>query len=148
MTQHYINKHCITRIAFHSIPFQTYLDVVTHSVAGVEVGPSIFSTLQAHRVSTADDITLWDTASHDLDWLAVTFHRQSDDFTAATVWDALRSFSTSAWRRGAELKSSRASSLVCHFCYTFYSSYGRFTPYSADLSEIYYTGLLHLTLHV
>ena len=39
-------------------------------------------------------------------------------------------------------------SLMLHF----YSNYGRFawfmTPYSADLPEIYYTGLLHLTLHV
>ena len=45
-----------------------------------------------------------------------------------------------------------ASSLVCHFCCTFYSNCGRFawfmTPCSADLPEIYYTGLLHLKLHV
>ena len=50
----------------------------------------------------------------------------------------------------AELVMYSASSLVCHFCYTFYSNYGRFvwfmTPYSADFPEIYYT--VHLTLHV
>ena len=53
---------------------------------------------------------------------------------------------------GPDQKKYSASSLVCHLCYTFYSNYGRsawfMTPYSADLPEIYYTGLLHLTLYV
>ena len=40
-----------------------------------------------------------------------------------------------------EAEEYSASSLVCHFSYTFYSNCGRFAwfmpPYSADLSEIY-----------
>ena len=45
-----------------------------------------------------------------------------------------------------QFQSKKVRKIYQHFCYTFYSNYLglRLIPYSADLPEIYYTGLLHL----